>query len=61
MTVWHYPDDLPENGRKIEMVFMGYRSPECDTWDGGLVLNGVDWNDVVMWRYVDEQVPQQTG
>ena len=56
MTVWHYPDDLPENGRKIEMLFL-HRTPEIDTWEDGLVLGEVDWNEVEYWRYVDEQVP----
>jgi len=54
MTHWHHPDETPENGRKIEMVFVVTRPTEVDTWDDGLVLNEVDWNDVVMWRYVNE-------
>ena len=54
MTHWHHPDEAPENGRKIEMVFVVSRATEIDTWDDGLVLNEVDWKDVVMWRYVNE-------
>ena len=58
MTHWHHPDETPENGRKIEMAFSASRATECDTWDDGLVLNEVDWDDVVMWRYVNEQISQ---
>ena len=58
MSVWHHPDEAPENGRKIEMVFVVSRPTEVDTWDDGLVLNEVDWEDVCMWRYVNEQVSQ---
>lgn len=55
VSVWFCPDTIPENGRKIEMVFSPTQSPEVDTWDNGLVLGYVDWENVIMWRYVTER------
>ena len=56
MSVWHYPNyELPENGRKIEMILSVTGATECDTWDNGLVLGEVKWEKVILWRYVDER------
>lgn len=53
MTQWHTPDELPEEGRKVEMVFDA-RQVEHGVWlDGQLDYRPEEWDKVKLWRYLE--------
>jgi hypothetical protein len=52
---WYYPDERPEEGRKIEIFFRS-KYPEIGVFiDGVLKPDELDWNDVLRWRYLKSE------